>query len=65
MTFQVFYLVEKQIYKLKPCFRLQIHNVFYISPLKQDIRKTEYVNKLVKLKPDFDKGEDKDYKIKP
>ena len=43
--FQVFYIVEKQIYKLELSTKWKIYNVFYSSLLEQDTTRKKQVDK--------------------
>ena len=43
--FQVFYIVEKQAYKLELYAKSKIHNVFYVSLLEQNIMRKKQVDK--------------------
>lgn len=64
--FQVLYLVEKQAYKLELLAKQRIHDIFYILMLEQNIiRKGQVnkVNKLLKLKPEFYKKNNKEYQL--
>ena len=47
--FQILYLVCKQVYKLEILGNWIIHNVFYVSLLKQNTSKKGQVNRLLKL----------------
>ena len=54
--FQVFYLVEKQAYKLELTRKWKIYDVFHVSLLEQEtIRK----GRVDKKKMDLDAGDDK------
>ena len=62
--FQILYLVGKQAFKLDLSTKFKIHTVFYMSLLKQDTTKKEWMNKLFpKLKLEFDIGNNKKYKV--
>lgn len=52
-SFQILYLVSKQAYKLELLIRWKIHDVFYVSLLKQDTTRKRWVNELLELEPEF------------
>ena len=62
--FQILYLVRKQAYKLDLPIKWKIYNVFYVSLLKQNTTKKEWMNKLFpESEPEFDAGNNKKYKV--
>ena len=64
--FRVFYLVGKQVYKLELPTKWKIHNIFYLSLLKQNITKKKQVDQALsepKKKLEFEAGDNKEYKI--
>lgn len=62
--FLVLYLVEKQVYKLKLPKRQRIHDVFYMSPMEQDITKKKWVDKATfQLKFDNKKTKSDNYEV--
>lgn len=61
--FSVFYLVDKQVYKLKLFIKWKFYNVFDMSLLKQNPIRKKRVNTLLKLKLEFNVRENKVYKI--
>ena len=61
MSFQVFYLIGKQTYKLKLSARWRIYKVFHMSILEQDTIRKGRINEFAVL--EFDKGNNKEYKI--
>ena len=60
----MFYLVGKQVYKLKLPRKWRIHDVFYNSLLEQDTTRKEWVDKKVK-QIEFDVGDNdsREYKV--
>ncbi len=65
--FQVFHIVGKQVYKLELPTKWIIHNVFYMSLLKQDTTRKGRVDKaLLEPKKDveFEAGGSKKYKVR-
>lgn len=64
--FQVFHLVNKQVYKLILLTKYKIYDIFYILLFEPDITRKRQINKLLKLEKDvnLDIGKDKEYKIK-
>ena len=63
--FQVLYLESKQVYKLELLAKYIIHDVFYLSILRQDIPRKEQVNKvdkLLKLEQEINTRNNKKYK---
>ncbi len=66
-AFQVFHIVEKQIYKLELSTKGKIYDVFHVSLLKQDtIRKRRVNNALQELEKDleFEAENNKKYEVK-
>ena len=59
--FQVLHLVEKQAYKLELPKKWRIHDVFYVSLLKQDTTRKKQVEKV----PELNGGNEssKDYEV--
>ena len=58
--FWVLYLVGKQAYKLELPRNWRIHDIFHVSPLEQDTtRKWQEFSV-----PEFEPGDDKEYKVK-
>ena len=60
-SFKVLYPVGKQAYKLELLQKLKIHNVFYVSLLKQDTTRRGWLDKIT-LQIELDKGNSKEYK---
>ena len=62
--FQILHLVGKQAYKLDLPTKWKLYNVFHMSLLKQDIIKKRWMNELFsESEPEFDAGNNKEYKI--
>ena len=55
------YLIRKQAYKFKLPKKWRIHNVFYMSLLKQDTTRKGQIDKTIQL--EFQVDNDKGYKV--
>lgn len=62
--FLVLHPVGKQTFKVNISAKLRIHDIFYISLLKQNIIKKGKDNKLLDWKQKLDTKKDKKYKFK-
>ncbi len=65
--FRIFYVIEKQAYKLELPTMYKIHDVFYVSLLEQDTTRKKRVDiALQELEKDlkFEAGDNKKYKVK-
>ena len=63
--FQILHPVRKQTYKLNLPIKYKIHDVFHASLLEQDTTRKERMNELFpESEPEFDAGDNKEYKIK-
>ena len=61
--FRVFYLVEKQAYKLKLPEKWRIYNIFYMSLLKQDTTRKKRIDKNNANKLDACDNKGGEYKV--
>ena len=62
--FQILHPVGKQTYKLDLSTKWKIHDVFHVSLLEQDITKKGRMNEIFpKLEPEFNAGNNKEYKV--
>ena len=62
--FQILYPVGKQAYKLDLSTKWRIHNVIYVSLLEQNTTRKRQMNELFpKPEPEFDAGDNKEYKV--
>ena len=62
--FQILHPVEKQTYKLDLLIKWKIYNIFYVSLLeKNTIRKRQMNELFPKPEPEFDVGNNKEYKV--
>ena len=62
--FRILHPVGKQAYKLNLPTKWKIYNVFYVSLLEQDTTRKGRMNKLIpELEPEFDAGDNKEYKV--
>ena len=59
----MFYLIDKQAYKLKLTKKLKIHNVFYVSLLEQDTIKKGQIDKNDIMKLNTNDNEGGKYKV--
>ena len=65
--FQVLHAVEKQVYKLELSTKWKIHNIFYVSLLKQDTTRKGQVDKALsesKKELEFEAEGKKNYEVK-
>ena len=62
--FQILHPVGKQAYKLDLLTKWKIHDVFYVSLLKQDTTRKWQTNELFpEPEPEFDAGNNKEYEV--
>ena len=61
--FQIFYLVEKQAYKLKLLKKGKIYNVFYISLLEQDTTRKGQIDENDTTELDAGNNKSGEYKV--
>ncbi len=66
--FQVFYVIEKQSYKLELSTKWKLYDVFHVSLLEQDTIRKRYVNEKTLLKSEkkfeFEARNNKEYEVK-
>ena len=58
--FWILHLVSKQVYKFKLPIKSRIHNIFYVSLLKQNTTKKRQVNN---MQLEFEASNNKKYKV--